>query len=408
MKTLTQRPLALSFMVAMLSVLFLPFMALAYDAGNDAIDRGNVDGYANFTIVDTNNPFAADGAVVKFDYYAKNTNTFRIIIVDGLTVKWVSDEITPVVGVGTHTPTTPVPVEAGWDLAIYSKSSGVIPFDFVGSLPAWESNNAGLPVVDELLSTTGWGLRTYSLNATLDTDIDDDGVSDDVDLCEDTEADADWSEKWGTNRLEVQDNGGILAWWQNKPGKKGVLIPTQVRDLGYTYGCNGHQILEMLEDEFGSVMNGHHKFGLSSSVVEEFHRDMSDGVLDGKYLIDTILVPANDADGVLSSVSLLDAENYTLKVSGTWTNRPNEIVDAKYTTMDAWVNQSDAPLGGYPTDLLELKVDGSTINWGSYNSSHIYEVSYSPVVDGVINLGVYDSYFGDNIGTLTVEIYATI
>ena len=92
--------------------------------------------------------------------------------------------------------------------------------------------------------------------------------------------------------------------------------------------------------------------------------------------------------------------------SGTWLNRlnPDEYVDAKYTTRDGWTTVSDPPLGGFPDELLELFIDGVEVEWGSYSSDHTYELSYAGT-GTTLNAAVHDSFYGDNVGSLTVEIY---
>ncbi len=166
-KTITNKVVALATLLAMT----LPMALFAYDAGNDAVSRANVDTYSNFTIVDTNNPFATDGLVEMFEYYAANTNKFRVLIVDETSeVKWVSPEITPgLVGENTYSPNPMPAVEAGWDLAIYSVATGVIPFGYNAAAEpaAYEGNGAGLPALGETLTFAGYTDRYYSLNATL-------------------------------------------------------------------------------------------------------------------------------------------------------------------------------------------------------------------------------------------------
>jgi len=158
----------LSFFMAMAVLAFVARPALATDftIGNDATARTLVDTYQNFVIIDTNNPAAFTGKLTSFSYHASNTNHFRFVLVDGLQVKWVSEEITPVtVGVNTYTPSSPVSVNSGWNIGMYFVSTGVIPFEYTGSPAQYTPNNYGLPVVGATLMQEGTSGRTYSLGA---------------------------------------------------------------------------------------------------------------------------------------------------------------------------------------------------------------------------------------------------
>ncbi len=234
------------------------------------------------------------------------------------------------------------------------------------------------------------------------------------DLCPTSEVDADWDVSWGNNRWEIRDNAGVLTWYQNKVGKKGVTTPTAGETIDYTYGCNGHQILEMLNEELGAVMKGHWKYGISSGLLKEFHDDLSDGLLDGMYLVDTVVVPANDVDGVSSTVSLVNGEQYVFTASGT-AYACNESgctiqFDADYSDSNGdatWEDGVAAPYDTEGTDLLDLEVNGSAVNWGTYNASHTYNFDFTGS-GSTVNFGVYDLYYPNNTGTLTVNIYAQI
>jgi len=129
-------------------------------------------------------------------------------------------------------------------------------------------------------------------------------------------------------------------------------------------------------------------------------------------LVETVVVNSNVPGGA-NSLALASGLTYLIEVSGTWTNRPGETVDAKYVTMDSWTTYTDAPAGGYPADLLELQIDSTITNWGAYSTTH----EYSTLVTGTgaaLNFRVYDgtgnvqdpSWFGDNNGSLTVNIYS--
>ncbi|KND47672.1 MAG: hypothetical protein AB201_01920 [Parcubacteria bacterium C7867-006] len=237
-------------------------------------------------------------------------------------------------------------------------------------------------------------------------DTDHDGVTDGQDFCPLTGSDISWDESWGANRWQVQDG----VWWQNKV-KKGIKTPTaSVNTIDYTYGCNGHQILEMLNSTFGSVMNGHLKYGLSSSVLEDFHKDLADGVLDGMYYLETVTVPANGASPVSSSNSFLVGHNYVLKASGTANAGDGIAFDADYSfRTGSSVDWTDAvsTYESYTDQLLDLKVNGGSVNWGGYSSLHSYSYEFAGL-GSPVSFQVYDVYYPNNTGNLTVDIYAKI
>jgi hypothetical protein len=389
-----------AFSAVMMGLLLLPSVLFAYDAGNEALVRTETDQYANFTIVDTNNPFPTDGTTTGFEFYAANTNPFRIVIVDEANVvKWVSDEIIPSVGVGTHNAS--VAVEAGWNLAIYSAQAGVIPFDWAGTAAEYTPNNDGLPVVGETLAQEGTTNRTYSLNASIVTDEDGDGVSSDVDLCPDTEADVfpKYGDKTAKNRWMLNSS---FNWVTNaKAGTMGTFAPT----IDDTYGCSGEQILDILEEKTGLDFGGEKKYGITKGSIEawiagEYHVGMT--------LVETVEVPADDVDGVVSDTTLETDTDYVLKAYGTANAGDGIDFDADYSfRTGSSVTWTDAvSTYEYLGDtLLDLMVEGGFVTWGdgTYHADHMY--NYALVGGGsTVTLGVFDTYFPGNTGSLFVDI----
>lgn len=137
----------------------------------------------------------------------------------------------------------------------------------------------------------------------------------------------------------------------------------------------------------------------------------SEKPLDYPELVDTLTVYANDSDGVESNISLETGEEYIFRAMGTaWacqTASCNIEFDAEYSTSDGsnWVNGVAPPYGGYGPNLLDLKVGGNYVDWGEYNPSHEYMLGWTG--DGsTVSFQVYDIYYPNNTGSLTVEIYA--
>jgi hypothetical protein len=90
----------------------------------------------------------------------------------------------------------------------------------------------------------------------------------------------------------------------------------------------------------------------------------------------------------------------------------NNPADAEYSQVNAtgpWVDMYP----GFVSDVLELRIDNQFGTWGAYNSAHSYWRQFTPAATGPVNFGIFDgengvqdpSWFGDNSGTITVDIY---
>lgn len=402
-------------------VFLTPVKAFDLNLGNPVEDRDYVDSYHNFSIIDTNLSAGYQGIVTEIQYWARNNNPFKFLIVDGTRkVMWISDLITPQsIGMQAYTPSTFPVVQPGWNIGMYFTLTGTIPFDYDnGADPAfYEANNAGEPVLGEILTKAGETKRYYSVYASgwqFKGDTDGDGVNDINDLCPDnTNEDGDWSSEkgWGTNRWQVQKYDGKLVWYQNKPSKKenGNTPTPSSNGIEYTYGCNGHQILDLLTKELGdNAMSGHYKFGLSSSVLGEFHENFADGNISGKYFIETIVVPANKSTPTTSVYPLVNNVNYLLMTSGTFTyNSAGDWADAEWYSKNGEIVKGDTE--GSKPYVLDVSINGysENVNWGNYNITHNYQKSFIGTGD-TVNFSIYDSNSSDNKGSIIIDIYAQI
>jgi hypothetical protein len=142
-------------------------------------------------------------------------------------------------------------------------------------------------------------------------------------------------------------------------------------------------------------------------------------------LIQTLTVPAANPAGPVGvdSAILATGESFQFKVTGTvtWTNRNGaDLVDAECTSESggAWA----AAAVGYPDDLLELQVNTTDVNWapvGAANGAgcadaHEYTLPFTGA-GAAVNFRIYDgtgnvqdpAWFGDNAGSLTVQIWQT-
>lgn len=330
-------------------------------------------------------------------------------------VVWKSELISPIANSEqTYTLPTAVVVHPGWNIGMYFKNTGTIPFDYAGEAGSayYEGNNTGEPNLGVTLSVAGTTQRYYSLYASgwqFGGDEDKDGVLNGQDQCLGTTEDGLWSSDkgWGTNRWEVRNVNNVFGWYQNKPKN----VSGQLHDMAYTYGCNGHQILDILTKGLGeNAMLGHYKFGLSSSVLEEFHTNFADGNISGRYFIETVTVPANKSTDTLTAYPLVNRVNYVLKARGTADAGDGITFDARYSirAISSPTNWTDevSTYETYGPTLLDLFYKGIT-PWGDYSPSHDYEVNV--VGAGIVEpFKIYDVYYPNNKGNLYVDIYAKL
>jgi hypothetical protein len=127
-------------------------------------------------------------------------------------------------------------------------------------------------------------------------------------------------------------------------------------------------------------------------------------------------VPANLFAGVMST-SLTAGTSYVANAVGTWRNGSNDIADAEYYQANGQNNPSAPWVEQYPaaasSDIHELRIANQTGSWGTYSPTNSYWRAFSPSVTGPVNFGIFDGendtqnpgWFGDNSGTLTVDIY---
>lgn len=117
------------------------------------------------------------------------------------------------------------------------------------------------------------------------------------------------------------------------------------------------------------------------------------------------------------------AGTYNVCASGTWQNGPWFGVDPE------WVQQygtgadgTDTGTGGdsaggtlalgwhqswpgfAPADFGDLQINGQFVDWGAYNAAHTYCVSLPLAQGSTPNLAVFDSGYGDNVGSMAYTI----
>jgi len=238
-------------------------------------------------------------------------------------------------------------------------------------------------------------------------DDDHDGVEGQADFCWGTESDEP-TVTLGVNRHVWYEEEDFLTLTK----REGKI--TSDFSLDTTHGCSCKQILDSMSETLDSRFLGHYKFGCSKSILEDW---ISGVYYIGPTPIETIEVPANDSDGVISLETLEIGKDYFLKAYGTatacWSGSCHIRFDAEYTNSYqfdllnplSWVDGVASPYKTYGLNLLDLKVDGSFIDWGDFNFDHTYNIPY-PGTGDKLDLGVYDlagSYFNDE-GSLFVDL----
>ncbi|MCL5095216.1 MAG: hypothetical protein M1575_00550 [Patescibacteria group bacterium] len=153
----------------------------------------------------------------------------------------------------------------------------------------------------------------------------------------------------------------------------------------------------------------------------KINADTEEGVEDWPiYLlekIDTVNVLPN-GNSYPSSVSLNNSEDYYVEVSGTYTyitpgaGGSSGQADAEYSDRPDWSYGPGWKKGEdvFPpvwTNALDVLISGSNIDWGEYNPTHRYSTIYTGS-GSPANFSIWDSGYGDNSGSLTVNIYRII
>ncbi len=85
-----------------------------------------------------------------------------------------------------------------------------------------------------------------------------------------------------------------------------------------------------------------------------------------------------------------------------------------WSTPEDGYNNTDYTLG---LGEFDLQLNGEFINWGTYNTSHVYNYDYIGT-GNTVNFIIFDGYsdvptlipswYGDNSGSLNVDIYAQL
>jgi hypothetical protein len=263
---------------------------------------------------------------------------------------------------------------------------------------AWYSDG-GAGGTGTLRQDTNWTGNVPAVRFNADmvvVDEDEDGVEDGDDRCPTGGVAPDAFTAWEGSQGRYMWNGS--KWVATKKGAKG-FTPS----MEYTYGCTGRQILDAMSDATGLDFGGHYKFGLSKSILEDWHRGTYHV---GRTFVETVTVPATSETSVSSIATLESGTDYFLKAYGTADAGDGITFDADYSfrvpTSLTWTD-AVSTYESYGDTLLDLYVDGVSFNWGLYAASHEYEVTY-PGTGDKLELLINDVYHVNNVGSLSVDI----
>ena len=143
-------------------------------------------------------------------------------------------------------------------------------------------------------------------------------------------------------------------------------------------------------------MEGQYKYGCSKSILDEW--------ISGYYPIQELSVPAKSSKGV-NSTKLSSAEQYKLDASGVASAGDGIFFDAKYSKRFLNYKWTDVVKGyeSYGPGLLDLQVNGASVDWGAFNWWHKYSYTM-PGTDSPATFRINDIYYPNNYGSLNVQI----
>ena len=123
-------------------------------------------------------------------------------------------------------------------------------------------------------------------------------------------------------------------------------------------------------------------------------------------VVETLTVDTANAAPTRSQFVLESGVTYHLRVSGTITN----VIDAFDGDADYYDFASPKDFGccediGLGIDDFVVDDKVTLPNWGPYNATHVYEVDWAGK-GAVIAALFQDTYYGNNIGNLKLEILA--
>jgi len=197
---------------------------------------------------------------------------------------------------------------------------------------------------------------------------------------------------------DATDNG---EGYEPVCGEKAVvlLVPTdgsQPIIIMVDVPCEGD------ETAWGAVAQGEIRFVQKGNWATYFNYEIT----CEEELIDTVEVSSDGSS--FCSVTLVSGQEYRLEASGTYTyNNAGDWADAEWYLKGVEIVKGDTE-GSVPYVLDISILDGGVItdniDWGDYDSGHIYSIGFTGTGDPIC-FKIHDSAHGDNNGSLTVDIY---
>jgi hypothetical protein len=129
------------------------------------------------------------------------------------------------------------------------------------------------------------------------------------------------------------------------------------------------------------------------------------------YALQETVTVLGDGSAISSTTTLGIGVNYKLRVSGTFTVGPGILGDAEYAFVGSFVENN---CGNTPAGVdLGIGVDDTANStakspyWGPYDANHVYTIDFLGKGQS-ITLNYHDCNYLDNVGSLTVEIFAPV
>ena len=222
--------------------------------------------------------------------------------------------------------------------------------------------------------------------------------------------------------IDVPDEGDILA--KSTLSRPGDTIDNWQIKLTVP-AIQGH----VAQDHNGGIVVTGGDFGCKISITTDDNRQVSgtkyndldsngkrgEGeqglarwtIYAGKF-IQELNVQAN-SETATTTVPLENGKKYFMRVSGTFDAGDSIIADAKYSvraTSTIWTDLVQNYESYGPT-LLDLQINSSSPDWGSFNTSHVYWHTVTGT-GSPLSLGIYDIYYPNNTGALNVKLYEVV
>jgi hypothetical protein len=113
--------------------------------------------------------------------------------------------------------------------------------------------------------------------------------------------------------------------------------------------------------------------------------------------------------GALSTGYLVKDRRYLVRVSGTWTAGDGVEADAECskTPSGQWLRRRSADPLHPDADFYDLYLNGEDLQWDhGCSPTHEYAYVYEPDQDANAQFAVWDSGYGDDTGSMRVDLYA--